>query len=318
MRTKTDASSSAKKKMGFFKRIYFEVTTNKSLYLMALPVIIWYLLFCYGPMFGALIAFKKYEPIKGIWGSEWVGFKYFIDFFQGQYFVRTLRNTLLISLYSLIINFPAPIIFALLLNEVGNKHYKKTVQTITYLPHFISAVVFCGIIVDFFAANGIMTKFLTLFGGEKINYLGKAEYFRPIYVGTEVWKGIGWGSIIYIAALTGIDEQLYEAAALDGAGRFRRMWHVTLPGIASTIIIMLILRIGQLLNVGYEKIILLYNPSTYETADVISSYVYRRGIGESLQYSYSSAVGLMQSVVNVILVLSANALSRKFSETSLF
>lgn len=318
MTTKTETSNVAKKKSGIFKRICIEVTKNKSLYLMALPVIIWYLLFCYGPMFGALIAFKKYEPVKGILGSEWVGFKYFIDFFQGQYFVRTLRNTLLISLYSLIINFPAPIIFALLLNEIGNKHYKKAVQTITYLPHFISAVVFCGIIVDFFAANGIMTNFLTLFGGEKINYLGKAEYFRSIYVGTDVWKGIGWGSIIYIAALTGIDEQLYEAAALDGAGRFRRMWHVTLPGIASTIIIMLILRIGQMLNVGYEKIILLYNPRTYETADVISSYVYRRGIGESLQYSYSSAVGLMQSVVNIILVLTANSLSRKFSETSLF
>lgn len=318
MTTKTETSNVEKKKSGIFKRICIEVTKNKSLYLMALPVIIWYLLFCYGPMFGALIAFKKYEPVKGILGSEWVGFKYFIDFFQGQYFVRTLRNTLLISLYSLIINFPAPIIFALLLNEIGNKHYKKAVQTITYLPHFISAVVFCGIIVDFFAANGIMTNFLTLFGGEKINYLGKAEYFRSIYVGTDVWKGIGWGSIIYIAALTGIDEQLYEAAALDGAGRFRRMWHVTLPGIASTIIIMLILRIGQMLNVGYEKIILLYNPRTYETADVISSYVYRRGIGESLQYSYSSAVGLMQSVVNIILVLTANSLSRKFSETSLF
>ena len=318
MKVKNTGSNGAKKKNGIFKRIGIELVKNKTLYLMALPVIIWYLVFCYGPMFGALIAFKRYEPVKGVFGSEWVGLKYFIDFFKGQYFFRTLRNTLAISFYSLIINFPAPILLALLLNEIGNKYYKKTIQTITYLPHFISSVVFCGIIVDFFAANGIMTKFLTLFGGEEINYLGKAEFFRSIYVGTDVWKGIGWGSIIYIAALTGIDVQLYEAAALDGAGRFRRMWHVTLPGIASTIIIMLILRIGQLLNVGYEKIILLYNPSTYETADVISSYVYRRGIGEALQYSYSSAVGLMQSVVNVILVLTANSLSRKYSETSLF
>lgn len=300
------------------QRIKKELVTNWEIYILALPVIAYYLIFCYGPMFGILMAFKSYEPIKGIFGSKWVGMKHFIEFFSGEYFVRTMRNTLLISFYMLIYGFPAPVIFALLLNEIKSNKYKKTIQMITYLPHFVSMVVMCGIIVDFFSSRGIITKLISVFGGELKNYMGDAKYFRAIYVGTGIWQSIGWNSIIYIAALAGIDQQLYEAAMIDGAGRFRQMISVTLPGIASTIVIMLILQIGQMLNVGYEKIILLYNDATMETADVISSYVYRRGLGEGMNYSYSTAVGLFQSVVNIILVVSANNISRKVGETSLF
>jgi len=318
MRIKEYEYNSMKPKLTVRKRIVEELTRNACIYLMALPVILYYLIFCYGPMFGVLMAFKKFEVAKGIWGSDWVGFKYFIDFFNGEYFIRTLKNTFLISLYSILLNFPAPIIFALLLNEISSKSYKKAVQMITYLPHFISMVVICGIIADFFATNGVMTRFLSLFGGGNINYLGVAKFFKPIYIGTDIWQSIGWESIIYIAALVGIDQELYEAAVIDGAGRFRQFLHITLPGISATIVIMLILRVGQLLNVGYEKIILLYNPSTYETADVISSYVYRRGLGETMQYSYSTAIGLFQSVVNLIMIFAANTFSKKISDTSLF
>lgn len=300
------------------RRIRKEWSRNYCVYFMALPVIIYFLLFCYGPMFGIIMAFKQYDIGKGIFSSQWVGLKYFIDFFQSEYFVRTVRNTLLISFYDIIIGFPIPIIFALLLNEIKSSRFKKTIQNITYLPHFISMVVMCGIIADFFSTNGVITKIITLFGGEKTNYLGLASCFRSIYVGTNIWQAFGWESIIYLAALTGIDQQLYEAATIDGAGRFKQLLHVTLPGIAPTIIIMLIMRMGQVMSVGYEKIILLYGPSTYETADVISSFVYRRGLGETMQYSYSTAVGLFQSVVNLIFLVTVNAISKKVSETSLF
>lgn len=294
-----------------------ELVRNRYLYIMAIPIICYYLIFCYGPMFGIVIAFKDYQVSKGILGSEWVGFKYFIEFFKGHYFTRIMRNTILISFYDLIFGFPAPVIFALLLNEIKNTAFKKTVQTITYLPHFISMVVICGMIVDFFSSDGIITKLIVALGGKKMDYMSSAAHFRPIYVGTNIWAGIGWSSIIYLAALSGIDQELYEAASLDGAGRMKQIWHITLPGIASTVIIMLILRCGQLLSVGYEKIILLYNSGTYETADVISSYVYRMGLGSS-RYSYSSAVGLFQSVINLILLMSVNGISKKFGETSLF
>ncbi|MBQ4110945.1 MAG: sugar ABC transporter permease [Clostridia bacterium] len=268
-------------------------------------------------MFGIVIAFKDYQVSKGILASNWVGFKYFIEFFNGRYFARTMINTLLISFYDLLFGFPAPVIFALLLNEVKNTYFKKTIQTITYLPHFISMVVICGMIVDFFSSDGLVTKLIVSLGGKKMDYMGSAAHFRPIYIGTNIWASIGWSSIIYLAALSGIDQELYEAAVIDGAGRFKQLWHITLPGIAPTVITMLILRCGQLLSVGYEKIILLYNSGTYETADVISSYVYRMGLGSS-RYSYSSAVGLFQSVVNLILLFAVNSLSKKFSETSLF
>lgn len=307
-----------RERLSVWERIKKELIKNKYIYILALPVILYYLIFCYGPMFGIVIAFKQYELGKGIMESNWVGFKYFIEFFSSMNFARTLRNTLLISLYDLILGFPAPIIFALLLNEIKSSKFKRTVQTITYLPHFISLVVICGMITDFFSSNGIVTKVLSMFGAPQINYLGDPKFFRSVYVGTNIWQSFGWGSIIYLAALSGIPAELYEAAQVDGAGRFRQFWAVTLPGISTTIIIMLILRMGQLLSVGFEKIILLYNPSTYETADVIASYVYRRGLGESAQYSYTTAVGLFQSVVNLILLVSANWLSKRYSSVSLF
>ncbi|MCI9625497.1 MAG: sugar ABC transporter permease [Clostridia bacterium] len=303
---------------GLGARIKRELVKNKYIYLLALPVIAYYIIFCYWPMFGLVIAFKQYELGKGIFDSKWVGLKYFMEFFKSRNCLRLIGNTLGISLYDLIAGFPAPIIFALLLNEIRSSKFKRTVQTITYLPHFISLVVLCGMITDFFAAEGIITKILMKFGGSQINYLGAPKYFKTIYVTTNIWQGVGWGSIIYLAALSGISPELYEAATVDGAGRFRQLLAVTLPGIAPTIVIMLILRMGQLMSVGFEKIILLYNPGTYETADVISSFVYRRGIGESAQYSFSSAVGMFQSVINLILLLGANFLSKRFSGNSLF
>ncbi|MBE5040418.1 ABC transporter permease [Ructibacterium gallinarum] len=299
-------------------RLKNELVQNKYIYILAIPVILYYLIFCYGPMCGIVIAFKQYTPSSGLFGGEWVGLRYFKEFFSSMYCYRLIRNTLLISFYGVLIAFPAPIVFALLLNEVQGSKFKKTIQTVTYLPHFISLVVICGMIMDFFSTNGIVTKVIHALGGPQVNYLGDAKYFRTIYIATDIWQGVGWGSIIYLAALAGIDQELYEAAVIDGAGRWKQMLHVTLPGLAPTIIIMLIMRIGQVMSVGYEKIILLYNPSTYETADVISSFVYRRGLGNSFEYSYTTAVGLFQSVVNLVLLVGANAVSRKFTDTSLY
>lgn len=304
-------------KTGFMPSVKKELLKNKYLYIMAIPVILYYLIFCYLPMGGLVIAFKQYEISKGILASRWVGLKYFKEFFSGIYFRRIFGNTLFISFYDILFGFPAPVIFALLLNEVRGQKFKKTVQTITYLPHFISLVVICGMIVDFFGRTGIISVMLSAFTGEPKNYMSDPKYFRRIYVITNIWQNIGWDSIIYIAAIAGIDQEMYEAAVIDGAGRFRQIVSITIPGMASTIIIMLIMRIGQMLNVGYEKIILLYNSGTYETADVISSYVYRMGLANS-RYSYSTAVSMFQSVINFILLLGANTLSRKFSETSLF
>ena len=299
-------------------RIIKELSKNKYLYLMALPVLAYYLLFHYGPMYGAVIAFKNFDVSKGIWGSPWVGFQYFREFFQSYYFSRLLRNTFLLSFYQLLWGFPAPILFALLLNEIRNHAFKRTIQTAAYLPHFISTVVVCGLIHDFFARDGVITSLYTLFGGEATSFLSQPQYFRGIYVGTGIWQETGWGAIIYLSALSSIDTQQYEAAIIDGAGRLKQLLHVTLPGIMPTIIIMLILRIGQVMSVGFEKIILLYNPNTYETADVISSFVYRKGLGESFQFSYTSAIGLFNSLINFVLLISANWFSKKVSDTSLW
>lgn len=290
---------------------------NKALYLIVAPVIIYYIIFHYIPMVGLVMAFQRFRPGLGIFGSEWVGLRHFVDFFSSMYFVRLLRNTFLISFYDLLVGFPAPIIFALMLNEVRNRYFKKTVQTISYMPFFISLVIICGIIVEFTSSQGLVSQIVSFFGGRPRNYLARPEFFRTIFVSTNVWQSIGFGSIIYLAALSGIDQELYEAATIDGAGRWRQTRHVTLPGIAATIIILLILRTGSLLTVGFEKIILLYSPATYETADVISSFVYRKGLLE-FNYSFSTAVGFFNSVINLVLIFSANALSRKYSETSLF
>lgn len=290
---------------------------NKYLYLMFLPVLAYYVVFHYFPMYGATIAFKDYSPIKGILGSDWIGLRHFEDFFQSYYFWRILKNTLLISLYSLLFEFPAPIVLALLINEVRHRAFKRTVQTITYMPYFISLVVICGLVTDFTNADGLINRLFVWFGYDGQAMLQKPELFRPIYILSEIWQRIGWESIIYIAALMSIDLEQYEAARMDGASRLRQMLHITLPGILPTIAIMLILRMGNLLNVGFEKIILLYNPVTYETADVISSFVYRKGLLE-FGWSYSSAVGLFNSLINLALLVSANYFSRRFSRSSLW
>lgn len=284
---------------------------------MIIPVVAFYLIFCYTPMYGAIIAFKDYSPARGILGSEWIGLKNFQEFIGGFYFTRIFKNTILISLYSLIFEFPTPIIFALLLNEIKNRTFKKTVQTITYFPQFISLVVICGLIKDFTTSEGIINIIFQKFGGDGLDMLQKPGYFRPIYIISEIWQRMGWSSIIYLAALTGIENEQYEAAMIDGAGKWRQLWNITIPGILPTIVIMFILRTGNLLNVGFEKVILLYTPVTYETSDIISSFVYRKGILE-FSWSYSAAVGLFNSAINFMLLICANKLSKKVSETSLW
>lgn len=305
------------KKESFASRLKKDLRRNKKLYLMLLPIIVYYIVFCYYPMYGAQIAFRDYSPRKGIIGSDWVGLEHFMDFFQGLYFPRLVRNTLSINLKNLILGFPAPIILALMLNEVRSKIFKKTVQTVSYLPHFISTVVIAGMILQFTATNGFITQIMTFLGYSEQNMMLNPDFFQNIYVISDIWQGIGWGSIIYIAAISGISADLYEAAKIDGAGRWKQMWHVTLPGIMPTIITMLILRIGNMMSLGFEKIILLYNPSIYETSDVISTYVYRMGLVEH-DYSFSSAVGLFNSVINLLLLYLANKICKRVTEHSLW
>ena len=304
-------------KLSFKYRAKTDMRRNYPLYLMIIPVVLFYAIFCYKPMYGALIAFKDYEPAAGVLGSSWVGLKHFKAFFENPDFIRVLRNTLTISISSILFGFPAPIILALLFNELKINKLKSVAQTISYLPHFISLVVVCGMIKDFVGQGGIIHQLVTAVGGETVGLLSRQELFVPIYILSDIWQQVGWGSIIYLAALAGIDQELYEAARVDGAGKWAQLFNVTLPGLAPTIIIMLILRLGNLLNVGYEKIILLYNPLIYDTSDVISSYVYRVGFAQQ-NWSYSSAVGLLNSVVNFIIVITANKIANKTSETSLW
>jgi putative aldouronate transport system permease protein len=284
---------------------------------MAVPMLVYLLVFCYYPMYGAIIAFKTFVPARGILGSPWAGLKHFKDFFGSFYFGRLLGNTFLISFWSIVFGFPAPILLALMLNEVRAKTFKRVSQTISYLPYFVSLVVICGLIRDFCSEDGVIGQLAAMLGGRPGNLLSRAENFRAIYVGSGIWQGIGWGSIIYLAAIAGIDMELYDAATIDGAGRFRQILHITIPCILPTIIILFLLNIGGILNVGFEKIILLYNTGIYTTADVISSFTYRRGLLEN-NFSYSTAVGLFNSVVNFIFMVSANAVSRRVSETSLW
>jgi len=301
-------------KSDFIRNVY----RCRYLYSIILLPLAYYLIFHYGPMYGAQIAFRNFNPFEGIWNSPWVGFKYFKQFFDSYYIVRLLRNTLLINIYGLVVGFPAPIILALMINEVRNNYFKRTVQTIVYLPHFISTVVVAGMIIAFLSPrSGIINTIIVALGGKPIHFLQEPGWFRTIYVWSGVWQGAGWGAIVYIAALTSIDPQLYEAAIVDGASRWKQLIHITIPSIMPTIIIMLILRMGSMLSVGYEKIILLYNPITYETADVISTYVYRRGI-QGAEYSFSTAVGLFNSLVNFIMLTVFNAISRRISEISLW
>ncbi len=304
------------KKEKFSERVKKDFKRNKTLYLIALPIVLFYLIFCFGPMYGAIIAFMNFNPFAGYAGSEWVGFYHFEKFFASPDFLQLLKNTVTISLSMVIFSFPLPIILALFINELRSERFAKVVKTVSYLPHFISLVVICGMIKTFFNSSGLIGNFVAEMTGSNANLLDQPSWFIPIYVFSGIWQNLGWDSIIYVAALSGVDQQLYEAADIDGCGRFKKIWHITLPSILPTIVIMLILKFGGMLSVGYEKIILLYNPLTYETADVISSYVYRRGLQE-FNYSYSTAVGLFNSAVNFILVVIVNSISKKVSEVGI-
>ncbi|PAD66651.1 sugar ABC transporter permease [Bacillus sp. 7586-K] len=302
----------------FIENVIKDFKRNKVIYLMVSPVVLYYIIFQYGPMYGLQIAFKDYSPVLGFLGSPWVGFDHFIEFFNSYYFGRLLTNTILLSLYSLLFAFPAGIILALLLNEVKGRIFKRTVQTITYMPHFVSLVVIVGILFDFTARDGVVNSLLvSLFGIEPIAFMREAEWFRTLFIGSDIWQNVGWSSIIFLAAMSNIDPALYEAAKMDGAGRFKQMIHITLPGIMPTIVILLILLIGKFMTVGDEKILLMYNPTTYETADVIGTYVYRKGILES-DFSYSAAVGLFKAVIAFTLLIIANGIARKVGDTKLW
>lgn len=290
---------------------------NKYKYLIVLPIILYLLIFNYKPMYGLIIAFKNYRVSLGFADSPWVGLDHFKAFFNDVYFTRLLRNTFTISGLSILFGFPAPIILALLINEVRNHRFKRLVQTITYMPHFISIVIVCGLLTAYSQSNGVFNDIIAFFGGQRVNLLAKENMFYPIYIISGIWQQAGWSSIIYLAAITGIDQEQYEAAKVDGAGKFRQMVSITLPGLKSTIIVLLILQMGSILSVGYEKILLLYQPLTYSVADVISTYVYRRGIIDA-NYSYSTAIGLFNSVVNISFLLITNRISKKVNETGLF
>ncbi len=283
-------------------------------YILLLPGLIYFIVFAYIPMMGIFIAFKDVSPFDGIAGmisSEWVGLKHFERFFNSALFGTILGNTIIISLLKIVWGFPAPIILALLFNEIRNKYFKKSIQTISYLPHFISMVIFAGIIQDLLSTNGgAINEIVKLFGGEPIYFLGDPKYFRSILVVSDIWKSIGWGSIIYLAAITGIDQEQYEAAEIDGASRFRQTLHITLPSITGTIVIMLILRVGTILSAGFDQVYMLYSPAVYEVGDIIDTYVYREGI-ELANYSYSTAVGLFKSIVGAIMVIATNSIAKK-------
>lgn len=295
-----------------------QIINNWQLYVLILPVLAYYIVFHYAPMYGVQIAFKDYYFIKGIWGSPWVGFEHFNRFFKSYFFGTLLKNTIGISLYQLVAGFPAPIILALMINEVSNKFFKRTVQTVTYAPHFLSTVVLVGMLLSFLSPrNGIINEIIKVLGGEPIYFIAKPEWFKTLYVFSGIWQNTGWSSIIYISALTGIDPQLHEAAKVDGAGRLKRIWHINIPGITPTMVILLILNMGKIMNVGFEKIFLMQNKMNMTSSDVISTFVYNNGLLNG-QFSFSAAVGLFNSVINFILLVTVNRISKKLNETSLW
>lgn len=303
------------------RRLIKNIKRDKYLLAMFLPVLIYYLIFCYFPMTGLVMAFKNFRPGQGLMGvytGENVGFKWFIQFFESPYAWRLIRNTFLLSFYSLIFGFPIPIIFAICITQIKNKYIQKSSQVITYLPYFISTVVICGMINNFLSpSSGIINQFIEKAGGNAINFLGEPQWFRAIYVISGSWQSFGFNSIIFVAAIMGIAPELYEAMKVDGASKVQTIRHLVLPSIKPTIVLLLIMSLGNMLNVGFEKVYLLYNSGIYETADVISTYVYRQGI-ENQNYSYATAVGLFNSVIGFIIVFGANKLSKKLTDTSIW
>ena len=293
---------------------------DRWLYLIMLLPAVYYVMFCYYPMYGVTIAFKQYKPKLGILNSPWAsqhGMKYILQVVNDPYFWTVFKNTIVLNLINLLLTFPAPIILALLLNEITSAHYKRMVQTITYLPHFLSTVVVVGMMNSMFNSTGIVNEILSAMGLDKIAFLNDAQYFRPMYIGSNIWQNVGWDSIIFLSALSGLDMNLYEAARIDGAGRWKQTLHITIPGILPTIIIMLILAMGKIMNVSYQKVLLMMTGSNQSVSDVISTYVYRRGITKA-DFSYATAVNLFQSLISLLFVGVTNWISRKTSETSLW
>jgi putative aldouronate transport system permease protein len=316
--TVNNAKRAAPKVRSAGNRTIKSIMANWQLYVLIAPVLAYFIIFHYAPMYGLQIAFKDFVASKGITGSEWVGLKHFKQFFQSFYAARIILNTLGISLMQLVIGFPIPIILAIMINEVSSTKFKKTVQTITYAPHFLSAVVLVGMMMTFLSPrNGIINQIIALFGRERIFFFSEPGWFKSLYVFSDVWQNMGWASIIYLAALAGIDPQLYEAAVIDGAGKFQKIIHITIPCLLPTVIILLILNLGTLMSVGFEKVFLMQNDLNLDSSEIISTYVYKKGL-IGAQYSFSAAVGLFNSIINFILLLAVNSISKRLSKTSLW
>ena len=303
------------------RKLLHNIRKNPSLYLMVSFGIVWFLVFSYTPMFGLVIAFKEYRISKGVFGSDWVGLRHFIRFFEDYYSFRIVRNTFLLAFYNILFGFPVPIILAILINEVRNSFLRRTVQSISYFPHFISTVIVVGLINLILSPSGAVNsivKALNLNDGQSILFLTRPEWFRPIYIISEIWQDAGWGSIIYLAAISGIDPQLYEAAKIDGANRYQCIYRITIPSLMPTIRILFIVKSASILSIGFEKVYLLYNPAVYETADVINTYVYRIGIAMGSDFSYSTAIGLFRGIISFVMLVTVNQLSKKLAKESLF
>ena len=310
---KSKAEAAGPPKNSLSVRLKREWHHNKQVYLILLPVVAYFIIFHYIPMLGVQIAFRDYSVKGGIWFSKWAGLKHFKNFFKSYYFTRLIKNTVVLSVLNILLSFPAPIILALLINEVRNQKFKRVVQTVTYLPHFISIVIVCALLRNFFSATGLINQLM----GTQIDFFNKEEWFRPLYIFSGIWQEVGWGSIVYLSAITSIDNSLYEAAEADGANRFDKLIHVTLPGIATTISVMFILRVGRVMTVGADKVLLMYNESIYTTADIISTFVYRQGL-LNRDYSYTTAVDLLNSLVNCVILVFANKISKKISGSGLW
>ncbi len=299
------------------KVMWLKMKKSKELYLLFLLPFLYFIIFKYGAMFWMIVAFEDYDATKGVFASQWVGLKWFKAFLREPYFLTLIKNTLLMNIWELLFFFPAPIVLALMINEVRNNKFRRFVQTVSYLPYFFSVVVICGLIVNLCATDGLINQVISAFGLQKISFLNRPEWFRPIYILSDIWQKAGWASIIYLAALSGVDRQLYEAAIMDGASRWKQILHISIPGISSVISIQFLLALGEILSIGYEKILLLYNGNTMSTADVISTYVYRRGI-ISADFSYGTAVNIFQAIIGLATIVLANKAARKAEAASLW
>lgn len=303
------------KKMKNYRKLW---NRNKYYLLMVLPAVVSVFIFCYMPMYGVLIAFQDYRIGDSILSGKWVGFKHFIEYFKSIYFVRTLKNTFLLGLYSLVWGFPIPVIFAVFLNEMKNRHVKKVIQTVSYFPHFISVVVLVGMVKNFLdPSTGIINVFIKALGGSPVSFMNESGWFRTIYVASGIWQGFGWSSIIILSALTSLDPTMYESAEIDGASRMQKIIYITLPNLVPTLSVLLIMDLGKVMNASLEKVLLMYHPAIWDVSDVIQTYVYRKGILNSDQ-SFGTAVGLFNSAINILLLIMANKTSKKISGNSLW